>query len=152
MKKKPYKQIMSQRAEAPIPKQDGLYCPFCNPSHLLIPGKQAACGTQLQVRAVQSIYRSRFVDEMVCVKCGKGGGEMAQYQGAFAHVIDCTPGVAMLAEPPKFSKLAGLVYVLPEWAKKRIEPRVGRAMPVDEVKEDGTRTGNVLGHFFYRGA
>ena len=154
MKNKTTRPVSSQRIEAPltgtIKGKPALMCPFCHPSHVIVPGKRSACGTDLQVRAVQPVYNAKFIKEMRCAKCGRGGGEMAHFANAFAHVADCTPGVAVLAEKPHFSDFARLVYGLPEYPKRLIEKRTGAAVPVDEVLEDGTRTGKILGYFFYR--
>jgi hypothetical protein len=154
MKKKSFQPIVSQRVEAPltgtIKGKPALMCPWCKPTHILIPGQRAACGTELQVRAVQPVYKARYAKDMTCAKCGKGGGEMVPFANAFAHISNCMPGVAVLSEKPNFSRLASLVYRLPERMKNVIEKRTGKAMPVDEVTEDGTRTGKILGHFFWK--
>jgi hypothetical protein len=103
------------------------------------------------MRAVQTVYRAKFIKDMVCAKCGQGGGDMVRFQNAFIHVNDCSPGVVTLVEPPSLSFWARRVYFMPIWFKSRIEKRTGRAMPVDEVLPDGQRTGKVLGYFFMKG-
>ena len=127
-----------------------LMCPFCKPSHPVVPFQQASCGTMIEVNAVQEVIRAKFDKRIKCAKCGQGGGEMVRWQNAFLHVNDCTPGVKTMAEPPKYSKLAGVVYDMPaSWFKTQLEKITGRAVPVDEITPDGTKTGVVLGHFFY---
>lgn len=128
-----------------------LVCPFCPVPHPLYPNVPAKCGTRLILTAEQIVYRAKADKRFVCVKCGKGGGEMVKYQNAYIHIEDCAPGVMTMTEPPKFSRLAGLVSkVKSERTRKFIEQFTGRAMPVDEVTENGTRTGVVLGHFFFK--
>jgi len=156
MKKTSIKPKYTQRIEAPIAKKEkdgsaSLWCPFCKPSHKILPGMEALCGTRLEVRAVQIVFKARYEKDMKCAKCGGGGGEMVRFQNAFVHTHDCTPGVATLTEPPKFSRWAAFVAKLPDSLKNRIEKRTGKAMPVDEVTPTGERTGVVLGHFFYKG-
>ena len=156
MKKKSTRPLVRQRIDAPLTGKDAkgkpaLICPFCKPGHVIVPGVRAACGTELQFRAVQPVYLAEYAKEMVCAKCGKGGGEMVPFRNAFAHLEDCTPGVAVLSEKPKFSPIASLVYRLPEAVKARVEKHTGKSMPVDEVLEDGTRTGKILGFFFWKG-
>ena len=142
----------TERAGAPIPKTvEGrvvLMCPFCKAPHPIIPGIVAACGSTLQVRAVQTIYKAKYEPSMICAKCGKGGGDMVLVADAFFHVEDCNPGVLVMTDPPEFSEFAKRVFLLPDWLKKIIEPQTGTAMPVDEVLSDGTRTGVTLGYFF----
>lgn len=143
------------RIDAPKPGKDkdgkpAMMCPFCNPSHPLVPGLEAPCGTNLQVRAVQIVYKSKFHDDMVCAKCGKSGDQMVRFQNAFIHIKDCAPGVATLTEAPKFSKLARLFYNPPARIKLMMEKLFGRSMAVDEVTPDGKRTGRVLGYFFMK--
>lgn len=156
MKKNTVRPRTTQRVEAPIAKMEKkeaiLYCPFCRPTHKIVPGVENPCGTRLEVRAVQTVYKARYMKEMVCLKCGQGGGEMVQYRNGFVHTHDCAPGVAALTEEPKFNKWAEIVYGMP-WpaVKSAIEKRVGRAMQVDEVAPDGKRTGKVLGYAFFKG-
>lgn len=129
-----------------------LLCPFCNPSHPLEAGSASACGTILQVRAVQIVYEAKFNKNMVCVKCQKGGGKLVHFNNAFVHSHDCMPGVATFVDAPKFSKMAEIVFNLPQWIKPTFEKYLGEAKPVEEVTETGARTGKTLGHFFWRKA
>lgn len=126
-----------------------LNCPFCKPTHPIRPDVGSACGTMLEVRAVQRIYRAKYEKDMVCVKCGKGGDEMVLFQNGFIHTHDCAPGVVALANPPKYSKLAAKVYGTKlQGLAERI---FGKITPVHEVNPDGTKTGLTLGYFFTRG-
>ena len=156
MKKSTIKPKFTQRIEAPIAKKEkngeaSLWCPFCKPSHKILPGMEAMCGTRLEVRAVQIVFKAKYEKNMKCAKCGQGGGEMVRVSNAYVHTNDCTPGSTFLTETPAFSKLAGLVHKLPVILRSRVEKYTGRAMPVDEVTPTGERTGVVLGHFFYKG-
>lgn len=144
------------RVLAPIAKMQGkeavLYCPFCKPTHKILPGVPNPCGTFLEIQAMQTVFKAKYEKNLICLKCGQGGGEMVQYRNGFIHTHDCAPGVAALTEEPKFNRLAKIVYQIPWPAlKTRIEKRVGRAMKVDEVKPDGERTGKVLGYAFFKG-
>lgn len=157
MKKSTVKPKYTTRIKPPIAKKEkdgsaSLWCPFCHPTHKILPGMESACGTRLEVRAVQMVFKAKYEKDMVCVKCGQGGGEMVLFRNAFIHVHDCTPGVAALTEEPKFTPLARIVYSIP-WPslKTRVEKRTGRAMKVDEVTPEGERTGKVLGYAFFEG-
>lgn len=128
-----------------------LLCPFCNPSHPLLPNQVAKCGTSLSLTAEQVIVHAKFDKKFTCVKCGKGGGDMVQYQNGFIHVKDCSPEVMTMTEAPNYSKLAGWVHGLKnEKLKKFMEGFTGKAVPVQEVDPKGARTGVILGHFFLK--
>lgn len=109
---------MTTRERVPIISKDDkgnalLLCPFCTPPHPINPESPAICGTILQVRALQTIYKAKKYDpKTVCVKCQKGGGEMVLFQGALIHTHDCMPGVVALSSPPKYSNFAKYVYGL----------------------------------------
>ena len=124
-------------------------CPFCSPSHPLSAVGVSACGTQLQLRAVQTVYHAKYRKDMVCIKCQKGGGDMVMFNNAFVHVNDCSPGVATFIDPPKFSRMASLVFRMPNKIKTFTEKYLGETKAVEEVDEKGVRTGKTLGHFFY---
>lgn len=128
-----------------------LNCPFCAPTHPIRPNIASVCGTMLEVRAVQRVYRAKYEKGMVCVKCGQGGGEMVLFQNGFIHTYDCKPGVVALANPPKFSRLADAAHKAPPSVRKMIEGVMGDIVPVYEVNPDGTKTGVTLGYFFKRG-
>ena len=156
MKKTSYRPRITTRIDAPKAGKDksgkpALMCPFCVPSHPLVPGVQSGCGTDLQMRAVQTVYKAKFIKDMKCAKCGQGGGEMVRFLNAYVHVGDCAPGVVTLADPPDTTFFAHGVYLLPLAFRSRIEKYTGKAMPIDEVMPDGTRTGKTLGYFFLKG-
>jgi len=115
-----------------------------------MPDKPAACGTLLVLTAEQTVYKAKYDKRFICAKCHQGGGEMVIYQGGFIHTHDCAPGVMTMTEPPQFSRLAGVVYKLPERIKKIIQRYTGNAMPVEEILPNGTRTGVTLGYFFHQ--
>lgn len=146
------KPAMKQRSAIPLVDQDGnLACPFCKPTHLLDPTKESPCGTVIQVTALQTVYKAQYMQEPVhCLKCARDSGEMVRFAGAFIHVVDCTPGMALMAEEPKLSNWAKFVYNLPDFAKKRIEKRIGRASPLELIDNEGRKTGEVAGYFFYK--
>jgi hypothetical protein len=128
-----------------------LLCPFCVPPHPLQPNVPAACGTSLVLTAEQVIVRAKYDKNFICVKCGKGGGEMVKYQNGFIHVTDCDPNKITMLEPPVYSKFAALVYGMKnKRIKKFIEDRKGQAVPVEEIDQKGIKTGTVLGYFFFK--
>ena len=149
------KSRVSTRERAPLLSKDDkgnvlLLCPFCTPPHPINPDSSSLCGTILQVRALQTVYRAKKYDpKAVCVKCGKGGGEMVVFQGALIHTHDCTPGVVALSTPPKYSSLAKITYKLKEGGIKNFIQKIyGNAMAVEEVMPNGEKTGVIFGFFF----
>ena len=134
-------------------KKDGrnvLTCPFCVPSHPIRHDAVSPCGTILQVRAVQTVIRAKYEKDMVCVRCGQGGGEMVRYQNAFIHAHDCAPGKLVFTEPPRFSSLAKFIFKWPGRMKNPIEALIGQAQPVKEVDLKGQPTGKTLGYIFWK--
>lgn len=127
-------------------------CPFCEIPHPIMVGQDAACGTTMKVTAVQTVYPSRTVNKhgLICLKCGKGGGEMVKFNNGVIHLTDCTPGVKLMAMPPRYSSLASIVYRLPVWARKPVEFRTGLAKQVKEIDAAGKETGRILGYFFFK--
>lgn len=153
MKTKPYKNAVRRR-EAPPKINKGkngyeLYCPFCKEPHLILPFLQSPCGTTVIFHAEQTVYRAQANPKMICAKCGKGGGEMVPWNGAYIHIHECNPGVKAALEEPKYSKLAAFVHgIKNEKVKNSIQKLTGRAIPVEEVTPDGKPTGKILGYFF----
>lgn len=147
------------REEHPIPRREKngvlLMCPFCKPTHPIIPGKPTACGTTLRVTAVQKIISARTVriEGLTCVKCGeKGKGEMVQYFNSFVHVEECAPDVQLLSSIPNYSKWAEIVFNLPEKLRDRVEKVTGMVQVVQGLTPDGEETGEVEGYFFAKPA
>lgn len=93
-------------------------CPFCFPTHPLIVGKDAHCGTRLELNAVQRLYTS-----VVCAKCGKSDGTLTKVGQKYQHTHDCTPGKLLLPEDPVPSKSAERVFKLPKWLREPIQRR-----------------------------
>lgn len=154
-KKNSFKPGYRQRIATPIPRQDGkgnvtLMCPFCNPTHPLSPNGMSGCGTELQVRATQTVFRAVSDKKMICIKCQKGGGEMVAFNESMVHVHNCTPGVATFVDPPRMSVFAAALFRLPVRIRSVFEKYTGEIKPISEVKPDGTRTGRTLGYVFYR--
>lgn len=153
--KKGSKPPIHTRERIPILSKDGkgnalLLCPFCTPPHPINPDSPSICGTILQVRALQTIYKAKKYDKnTVCVKCQKGGGEMVLFQGALIHTHDCSPGVVALSTPPKYSLFAEWTHGLEDGPIKHyIQKRFGNAMAVEEVTPTGEKTGKIFGYFF----
>lgn len=157
MKKKSWKpkNNVFTRERTPILSKDNkgnalLLCPYCTPAHPINPDSPSVCGTILQVRALQTVYKAKKYDpKTVCVKCKKGGGEMVLFQGALVHTHDCSPGVVALSTPPKYSILAKLTCKLKDGRLKNlIQKLYGVAVPVEEVMPNGEKTGKIFGYFW----
>jgi hypothetical protein len=130
-----------------------LICPFCTPPHPLAPGKPSACGTEVQVKAVQHMITQRTAKQngVTCLKCHKSmGGDMVACQNGFVHTFDCSPGTVVMSVQPEYSKYAEFVYKLPESFRKLIERTTGEAKEIKEIDSSGQETGNILGYFFYK--
>lgn len=157
MKHKSFRPPVTAREQPPQLRQSKegvqVLCPFCAPSHPLIPGVESTCGTTLRVTAVQTVIPARTARDkgLICLKCHQAGrGEMVRYMNGFVHLQDCMPGTKLLALPPAFSKLAEYVYKLPVRVRAAVENRTGKAQRVDEIDAEGQETGKVLGYFFLK--
>jgi hypothetical protein len=157
MKHKNYSPSLRTRELPPIPQRSkngvALLCPFCQPTHPLIPGKANNCGTEIRVTAVQTVISARTVRQegLTCVKCRKKGeGEMVRYMNGYIHVKECAPDVKLLREIPKYSKTAKFVYRLPEKLRDLVERRTGIVQMVHELTPEGEETGMVQGYFFHK--
>jgi hypothetical protein len=130
-----------------------ILCPFCMPTHPIVPGEPSPCGTQLRLTAVQTIIPERTVrrEELTCVKCHKGGGEMVQYMNGFIHLNDCAPDTTLLRTPPAYNRFAGLVFKLPKSLRARVAQVTGYPQQVREISPDGKETGKIMGYFFLKG-
>lgn len=129
-----------------------LLCPFCDPPHPLHPDGNN-CGAVLRVTAVRVVIPARVVrmKKLVCLKCGKGLGEMVHIgTSSYIHAVDCQPGTHIVMRPPKFDKSAEIVSKLPAPVRKIIEKRTGKASAMKEILPDGTETGKILGYFYYK--
>lgn len=150
-KRKDFQYPMRQRIDSPKITKDRegnaiLMCPFCNPSHALNLESGSSCGSEIQVRVVQTVYKAKYSSKLICVKCGLGGGEMVKFQNGFVHTHKCKPGVMTLETPPTYTRLAEFIYKFtPEWFRKKVG-----AIEVQEIFPDGTKTGVILGYAFFR--
>ena len=155
MKYKPPKSYVRRRDKPPIvettPKGVVLKCPFCSPSHPILPGVEYPCGTLLEVKAVQNYLISPATKKIHCIKCGATGGEMIPYRNGFVHSYDCAPGTKLLTEIPPFSKFARIVYFINPKLRKHVEKYTGLAKELQEIDAEGKQTGKVLGYFFWKG-
>jgi len=130
-----------------------ILCPFCEPTHPILPGQISTCGTTLRVTALQTVMPSRVsqAENIACIKCHKvGHGDMVRYMNGFVHLEDCAPGTKLLAHPPAFSRTARLVFNLPAKLRTAAEKRTGKAQRVDEIDAEGKETGKTLGYFFLK--
>lgn len=155
-------------AEVPLPstrmremapklyEKDGtamVLCPWCTPTHPLLPEESSPCGTRIKITAVQTIYTEAFVAEhkLTCAKCGQGGGEMIEYKKVYAHLPDCKPDTFLLADQPHYTFLAAVVFQMKEGRLRDIlEKKYGLAQKVMEIDEKGAQTNKVLGYFFLK--
>lgn len=156
VKTKPSQLPVTVRYATPALKMEAgkpiIWCPFCNPSHPLSLSTPSACGTLLEVRATQAVYKARLNKGMVCIKCKKEDGNMVQFNDAFVHVPDCTPDIILFNDPTKFSRLAKFVFHAPAWLQKIAKRYVGNARRVDLVTPDGAATGRTSGYYFHQKA
>jgi hypothetical protein len=157
MKHKHYTPSIKTRELPPIAHKTrggvALMCPFCNPTHPLVPGQPNNCGTEIRVTAVQAIVSARTVRQegLTCVKCRvKGSGEMVRYMNGYIHFQECAPEIKLLRETPKYSRWAELVYRFPEGIRAKIEKMTGIVQMVHELTPEGAETGKVQGYFFSR--
>lgn len=143
--------VKSRRAMPLVNDKGELVCPFCRPTHPLDPTEQSLCGTHIEITAVQTVYKAQYLKEPPkCLKCGGDKGEMVRFQGAFIHAVDCKPGMALMTETPTLTPWARWIYHLPDFAKRPIEKRIGRASPLELIDQEGKKTGEVAGYFFYK--
>jgi len=145
-----------QRIDQPLLEKDKngnvtLMCPFCKPSHPIGSENNSSCGTMVQVRAIQTVFKAKFDKRLICVKCGQGGGEVVTFQNGFVHTHNCNPDAVTLEKLPEFSKLAKFIYERGDTTKKVMEFIFGEVVIVEEVDLSGKKTGVILGHFFKRG-
>lgn len=153
----PPKRLPVQTRESPpiaIQTKNGieLHCPFCPDHHPLHPGSESTCGTHIEVSAVQEVVSARMsrTENLICLKCHKGGGEMVHYHNGFVHLADCSPETKLLQEPPKYNFLAELVFKLHPRVRGLVERMTGRADQVFEIDQTGNTTGKILGYFFWK--
>lgn len=155
MKHKPAPNPVRTREAVPLTRKGSkeIYCPFCQPSHVILPGKPTTCGTEIQVKAVQYMITQHTAKQkgITCMKCHKDtGGNMVACMNGFIHVHDCAPGTVVLSSEPKYDKWAEKVYKLPAKVRKMIEKKMGEVKRIDEIDAQGKETGKILGYFFYK--
>lgn len=159
-KKNPIKPTGGMKVREELPqmrKTDigiGIFCPYCDPSHPLLPGKPAACGTFLKLTAVQQIMPARVarLQNIACIKCHTvGGGDLVPWQGNYVHLQDCDPETKLYVEPPVFSNYAKLLYKMPLGIQNILARKRGTPRPVKEITPEGMETGRILGYTFYTG-
>lgn len=136
------------------PKGVEVLCPFCKPSHPILPGVESPCGTILRVTAVQGYMTSHATRHrnIKCLKCGQTGEEMVKYGTGWVHMIDCAPGTRLLPVIPRFSPWAAMVLKMRPNLRAWIEKRTGMAQQVREIDDEGKETGKILGCFFMKGS
>lgn len=128
-------------------------CPFCQPTHAILPGVISPCGTTLRVTAVQEVFSIHYTrhNDIHCLKCSQSGKEMVRYRSGYICLKECSPGTKLMTEIPPLSKRAKFIFNLPVKIRNIIEKRTGVAKELHEIDKDGKDTGVVLGHFFWKG-
>lgn len=130
-----------------------LLCPFCQQTHVIVPGQESACGTTLKVTAIQTIIPARTVRDkgLTCIKCHESGGIMVRYMGGYVHLEDCKPGTMLMTELPPFSKFAERVFKMKVGRVKAfLEKRYGHAEQIQEIDPAGNKTGKIMGYVFLK--
>src|SRR3990167_5819941 len=130
-----------------------MYCPFCKPTHPIVPGVDMPCGSVLDVMVVQTTISASVAraNGIVCIKCGGTGvGALAPFHDGYVHVIDCNPSVRIAPVMPKRSLAARIVSRIPNGLRKIIEKRTGHAQAIHVIDKDGKETGQIAGYFFDR--
>lgn len=127
-------------------------CPFCNPTHPILPGVVSPCGTVLRVTAIQVYFSAHYTrhHDLICLKCGQGDGQMIRYRNGYVHMEECAPEKKFITEAPKLSTLAKIVFKMPVSLRKIAEKRFGVAKELQEIDEVGKETGKVLGYVFWK--
>lgn len=128
-------------------------CPFCLPTHAILPGIASPCGTTLKVMAIQPYLSSHTTrhENIHCLKCGQIGGEMIKYRNGYVHMTECSPGTKLLTEIPPLSKVAKIIYKLPKKLRTFFEDHMGAIKELQEIDAEGKSTGKILGYFFWKG-
>lgn len=131
-----------------------ILCPFCSPTHPIVPGQQTVCGTVLELKAIQTVVPARVArnNKIVCMKCHlEGSGEMVQYGSGYIHLVDCMPGTNFLRVEPEYDWFAGFVYRLPKPIRQQVVKLTGYPQQVRDIGPDGLETGKIAGYFFLKG-
>src|SRR3990167_4693829 len=97
--------------------------------------RRAACGTELELTAVQATYRN-----MSCELCKKTEGTLVRVHGHYVHAMPCTPGKRLYTETPKASLTASLAWRLPPRLHTWLARRTRRA-PMQLFGEKGEPRG-----------
>lgn len=128
-------------------------CPFCKPSHAILPGVRSPCGTILDIKAIQPILLAHTArrDGVKCLKCGETGKEMIQYHEGFICLEDCRPNLKLVTEHPPLSNVARFVHGLPAKLRAMVEKRLGIVIELKDFDKEGNVTGKTLGYFFSKG-
>jgi len=128
-------------------------CPYCMPTHVILPGVESSCGTTLRVTAVQTYLTSHGTKQakIHCLKCSQTGGEMVRYRNGFVHIDECSPGTKLLTEIPPLSRVARIIFKFPDKLRTFVEKHTGAVKELQEIDQEGKPTGKILGHFFWKG-
>lgn len=109
-------------------------CPYCPRPHPLPLNEAAACGTRLEIRAVQKVYKG-----VTCALCGGALGTMVRIGENYKHSHQCTPGKELYAAPPPASRSAALFWHAPKFIHYFMARNLKRA-PI-ELKQNGKVVG-----------
>jgi hypothetical protein len=154
-KHKPAQNPIKTREAVPLTRKGSkdIYCPFCTPSHIILPNKPTTCGTEIHVKAIQYMITQRTAKQkgITCMKCHKDtGGNMVACMQGFIHAHDCAPGTIVLSSEPEYSKMAEHVYRMPDRLRKMVEKKMGEVKQIKEIDAEGNETGKINGYFFYK--
>lgn len=126
------------RSKPPHIKETGvgveIHCPFCHPPHVLRIDLPSPCGTILELKAVQNLYK-----DVSCALCEGSQGTLIKVGESYKHVHNCSPGKHLYTVPPETSLSARLFWKLPTFLHKLVWIQMGKK--VIEVSSKGKVTG-----------
>ncbi len=97
-------------------------CPFCATPHPLNANEVSACGTILEISAVQQTFSGKHMN---CALCHKPGGTLVKVGDQYVHSHECTPGVHLHTVAPENSLTAAIFWRLPDfvllWIAKKFK-------------------------------
>ena len=126
------------RRQAPRISNDGkgvlIECPYCHPPHPLRVDLPAPCGTILELRAIQNLYR-----DVKCVLCENSQGTLIKVGEYYRHAHECSPGKRIYTVPPEKSRSAAVFHRFPKFLHKFYARNFGKV--VIELSHQGEVAG-----------
>ena len=111
--------------------KDVLMCPYCDPPHPISTQEVSPCGTVLEVRAIQAVFKGQK-----CALCGQTNGHQIMAGSRFVHTPDCTPGKKMYAVAPDKSAWAAVLWRFPDWVQLWVARKFGKVVMELRDKDD----------------